>query len=144
MWLGLKYRKRMECIESKSWACFKINQQNPRNLILEGLFIPWLKLRFPPILAGKPNWMRNFHLPSKMRFWRFRLAENLNLGWLWSQNSEISQHCIPFLPPCPKEAKGETTSAPFQLKTLFQCCDHRPPQLSPLISSLYHSISSAR
>ena len=30
-------------------------------------------LRFPPILAGKRNWMRGFHRPSKMIFLIFRL-----------------------------------------------------------------------
>ena len=48
-----------------------------QNLILEGLFIrlfiPGLMLHFPPILAGKRNWMRVFQWPSKMRFLRFHL-----------------------------------------------------------------------
>ena len=37
------------------------------------MFIPRLMLRFPPILAGKRNFLRGFHQPSKMRFLRFRL-----------------------------------------------------------------------
>ena len=47
-------------------------KRNLRNPILEGLFILRLMLRFPPILAGKRNWMCGFHRPSKMRFLRFR------------------------------------------------------------------------
>ena len=49
-------------------------KQNPRNLILEGLFIQCLMLRFPPILAGRRNWMNGFHPPSKMRFLIYRLC----------------------------------------------------------------------
>ena len=36
------------------------------------MFIPRLLLRFPPTLAGKRNWMRGFHRPSKTRFLMFR------------------------------------------------------------------------
>ena len=43
-------------------------KRNPRNLILEGLFIRRLMLHFPPILARKRNWMQDFHRPSKMSF----------------------------------------------------------------------------
>ena len=49
-------------------------KRNLRNSILEGLFIPRLMLRFPPILADKRNWMRSFHWPSKMRFLRLHLG----------------------------------------------------------------------
>ena len=47
---------------------------NLRNILLEGLFIPQLMLRFPSILSGKHNWMRGFHRPSKMRFLRLRFG----------------------------------------------------------------------
>ena len=52
------------------WISFK---RNLRNLILEGLFINLLMLRFPPILAGRRNRMHGFHRPSKMTFLIFRL-----------------------------------------------------------------------
>ena len=50
-----------------------IYKRNIRNLILEGLFIWYLMLRLPPILAGKRNWMLSFLWPSKMRFLIFCL-----------------------------------------------------------------------
>ena len=34
-------------------------------------------LHFPPILAGKRNWMHGFHRPSKMRFLIFCLQVRL-------------------------------------------------------------------
>ena len=44
-----------------------------RNLILKGLFVSRLMLRFPPILAGKRNWMRGFYQPYTIGFLRFCL-----------------------------------------------------------------------
>ena len=48
-------------------------KRNPRNLILEGLFVRHLMLSFSPILAGRRNWMHCFHRPSKMRLLIFHL-----------------------------------------------------------------------
>ena len=45
-------------------------------LILEGLFIQRLMLRFPPILAGRRNWMHGFHRLSNMRFLIFHLLSD--------------------------------------------------------------------
>ena len=48
-------------------------KRNLRNLIVQGLFIRHHMMRFPPILAGKRNWMFGLHRPSKMRLMTFRL-----------------------------------------------------------------------
>ena len=48
-------------------------KRNPRNPILEGLFIRPIMLRFPHILGGRRNGMRGFHRPSRMKFLIFRL-----------------------------------------------------------------------
>ena len=53
-----------------------ITKRNLRDLILEDLFIPNLKLCFPSI-SGKLNWVRGFHRPSKMKFLTLRLHIHL-------------------------------------------------------------------
>ena len=55
-------------------------KRNPRNLILEGLFIRRHMLRFPPILACRRNSMHGFHQPSKMIFLIFR---SLDVTKIW-------------------------------------------------------------
>ena len=61
-----------------------LTKWNLRNIILEGLFLPRLTLRFPPNLAGKRNWMPSFHQPLQ--------DENTEIPF--TQNFENNEFCF--------------------------------------------------